>query len=318
MERPQISKVSPVQVEQTVEEAFMAIIRSQFEQVLAWEPLALEGSDSEGVHQMRVAYRRMRSALTTFRRAIPREVSRQIGSEMRWAASSLGPAREVDVFLEEGLPQLHGHLNMAEGEQHLTAQSQRFRQQSYQQVQAVLESERYRQFKRHLDVWLKERGWRVEIQEASKLERLDGPIAKFASKVLEKQMARVMSDGEEISRLSAEELHQLRIDCKKLRYATDFFRELYPAKRVDAFIGELKQVQDLLGIMNDGAVMPALLDEILQGVEDAPARSYADAILGWRAYALETQRGQLPERWGHFMAAPLPWAEPRKRKGQRG
>ncbi|MEG3641222.1 CHAD domain-containing protein [Magnetococcus sp. PR-3] len=316
MERPQITKRSPVEATHTVEQAFGTIIRHNFDYILAWEPLAHDGHDIEGVHQVRVGFRRMRSALTVFRRAIPREVTRELGNEMRWVAGSMGPARDVDVFLDEGLQQMHGLIPMPQGEERLTLHAKAYQEQAYDQVRETLDSERYRRFKSQLDAWLKEKTWRKMMKEPAKLERLDKPILKFAGKVLEKHMARVMGDGEEIDRLPSEELHQLRIDGKKLRYATEFFRPLFPEKRCEAFIGELKKVQDLLGIMNDVAVLPGLLEDVLKDIEDPEAHGYAGAALGWRAHEFETLRGQLPERWGHFLAAPLPWAESRKRTGR--
>nr|CRH08162.1 Protein of unknown function. putative CHAD domain containing protein [Candidatus Magnetococcus massalia] len=317
MERPDISKASPISKDQSVEEAFIAIIRHNLNYVIAWEPLALEGVDIEGVHQVRVGYRRMRSTLSVFRRALPREVTEALGQEMRWAAGNLGAARDVDVFIDEALDVMAGKVPLSHGEERLRHYAKAYQESSYEQVRETLESERYRRFKAHLDAWLKERTWRKGIADEKKMERLDDAITPFAIKVLEKRMSRVMGDGEEIDRLSTEELHQLRIDCKKLRYATEFFAPLFEEKGVSRFIKEMKQVQDLLGVLNDVAVLPGLLNDILRGVDDLSAQSYAGAALGWRAHEFESIIGSLPERWGGFVAIPLPWDQPRKRSGKK-
>ena len=70
-------KTTVVDKEQTVEEAFRHILVTNLNAVHEWEPVAVKGEDIEGVHQMRVGLRRMRSALSVFRLAVPRSVARR-------------------------------------------------------------------------------------------------------------------------------------------------------------------------------------------------------------------------------------------------
>jgi CHAD domain-containing protein len=60
-----------VETRQTVEDAFQRILRATRASVKEWEPTAIAGEDPEGVHQVRVGLRRMRSALGVFRPTIP-------------------------------------------------------------------------------------------------------------------------------------------------------------------------------------------------------------------------------------------------------
>lgn len=73
---PTKSKIdAPVTADQSVSDAFATIMRHHFEYLMEWENTARTWDDIEGVHQFRVTVRRMRSALSLFRGAIPKSVS---------------------------------------------------------------------------------------------------------------------------------------------------------------------------------------------------------------------------------------------------
>ncbi|MES9895277.1 MAG: CHAD domain-containing protein, partial [Candidatus Thiodiazotropha endolucinida] len=81
---------APIDTDQTVSEAVQIILKHNYNYLLAWEQSARSWDDIEGVHQTRVAFRRMRSALSAFRAAIPRKVSKPWSNELRDLASQLG------------------------------------------------------------------------------------------------------------------------------------------------------------------------------------------------------------------------------------
>jgi CHAD domain-containing protein len=63
-------------------------------------------------------------------------------------------------------------------------------------------------------------------------------------------------------------LHALRIECKKLRYLMEFFASLFPRKKINALIGQLKNLQDNLGDFNDLCIQQEYL---LNVVAELPA-----------------------------------------------
>ena len=85
----------------TVDAAITAIFAECFEHWTFNEAAALHGLNPEGVHQMRVALRRMRSALSDFKQVIPAAQVAWLRPETRWLIENLGPARDWDVFLTE-------------------------------------------------------------------------------------------------------------------------------------------------------------------------------------------------------------------------
>ena len=108
---------------------------------------------------------------------------------------------------------------------------------------------------------------------------------------------RVLKRGTKIKpHTPAEALHQLRIECKKLRYLLEFFRSLCERKRVVPFIKELRKLQDNLGDFNDLQVQQEALKkwavEMAEQNAAAPALTAMDRLAGHleQLQALERKR----------------------------
>ena len=88
---------APVPADPAIHLAYGRLLE-QFEEMIAQEPRAWEGLDPEGVHKMRVATRRLRSALRAFKKVLPASVRSFIG-EFKWLAATLGGVRDLDVAM---------------------------------------------------------------------------------------------------------------------------------------------------------------------------------------------------------------------------
>jgi CHAD domain-containing protein len=297
-------KSEPLDADESVSEAFKIILKHNLRYLDEWESTARSWEDIEGVHQIRVAFRRMRSALQVFRSVVPPEVSQEWAGEMRWLASQFGPARDLDVFLDEGLNAVAGKLPLP-GEEKMLALARRHREAVYGNVVNVLDSERYARFKQDFAAWLDSAAWRHGPLTAKQLKRLDGKIVPFARKLLDKQERLVLEAGTDVDRDVAEEMHQLRIQCKKLRYAAEFFTPLFDG--MENFIGHMKGLQDLLGIMNDVAVMQHLLEDLLADTRDPEVLQYAGGLVGWRTRQYHEIKDSFDERWEELLNAKHPW-----------
>ena len=81
------------------------------------------------------------------------------------------------------------------------------------------------------------------------------PIFDLARKRIYKQYRNVVKAGNRIIEdRDDEKLHKLRIQCKKLRYLVQFFSNLFPPKKINILVGQLKKLQDRLGDYNDLSV----------------------------------------------------------------
>ncbi len=297
-------KHAPVRSRQSVNEAFVTILQHNLNYLVQWEQAARSWENTAGIHQMRVAFRRMRSALTTFRSAVPKKISRPWAEEMRWLAGQLGDARDLDVFIEEALGAVSGKLRLA-GEEELLALAKERRAAAYDSAKSVLDSERYARFKDEFAIWLLDRKWLGENIGQKKRERLNANLIPFSRRVLDKQERRVLSQGSQIDINSQHEMHRLRIECKKLRYAAEFFSPVFSG--MAGFIQHMRGLQDLLGVMHDVMVMPSLLEELLQDSPDRKAAEYAGGIVGWRTREYYELLDSFDDCWNEFVNAKHPW-----------
>jgi len=303
---PTKSKVPPaIHAGQTASEALAAILRHNYQFLLTWRDSARSWDDIEGVHQLRVSFRRMRSAISLFRDAIPREATASWGDEMRWIAGELGPARDLDVFIDEGLGPVAELLPLP-GAERLMRLAEAHRAEIYQQrVVPMLDSERFGRFVKDFPHWVDARAWEAAPLKKKQAKRLHSGIVSYSRRLLDKQERRVLGAGTHVNRDDAAEMHRLRIECKKLRYATEFFLPLFAG--MDVFIGHMKGLQDLLGVMNDVAVTHKLLDDLLAGNSDGELFIYAGGLIGWRSCDFRHLLSRFDDYWEELVEAKHPW-----------
>jgi CHAD domain-containing protein len=292
-----------INVRQTVSEAFTTIMLEQLEYLSMWEEKARDWQDIEGVHQMRVALRRMRSAIETFHPVFSRELMTPWSEQMRWCAEELGPARDLDVFIGETLAAVADRLPLA-GAVKLEQLARQQREQSYAGVTALLDDERYANFKSGLKIWLDSQGWLNAGLNAKARQKLQTKITPFARKRLQKLEHKVYKQKHAIDPNSPADLHQLRIHCKKLRYAAEFFSPLF-SQDLDKYIIRLKALQVLLGTMNDIDVMQRLLDGLLAKRRDRELLRYAGGLIGWRAHEYHIIKESFAGLWQQFISGKL-------------
>jgi len=298
-------KASPVQLDadSRSEDAFVAIIGACLRHAEANRPAVLDGQ-MEGVHQMRVAFRRLRSGLRIFRPLIPREASAAPAEDIRWLNGFLGPARDWDVFLDEGMVPMLAHFPRKRGLSLFRTKAETIRQTHYRTLREALADPRYQRLTQGLADWLDDRAWREALDDERR-ERLARPAVDFATPLLGRDHRRVWQQGEAFAELSAVERHRLRIRIKELRYALDFFSSLYPAAPVKAYLNALARLQDSLGIMNDIAVARRLLDEARLRTVSAARQ----VIEGWYGCRLDVQERAFPALWRDFTACERPWKD---------
>lgn len=295
----------PITSQESASDAFATILRHNYDNMLSWRDSARSWEDIEGVHQVRVSFRRMRSALSLFRDAIPREATDGWNDEMRWIAGELGHARDLDVFIDEALGPASAVLPLP-GADRLRLLAEQRRAHVYgERVVPMLDGDRFQRFCDDFPGWLDARAWEQAPMKKKQAKRLQAGIVDYARRLLDKQERRVLSAGTNVDRNNAEEMHQLRIECKKLRYAAEFFRPLFDG--LDVFIGHMKGLQDLLGVMNDVAVTRGLLDDLLGGSREHDVLVYAGGLIGWRTCEFRHLLERFDDYWEEFVEAKHPW-----------
>jgi triphosphatase len=248
----------------TAAQAAQRIVQNCIRQYRLNEAEIFGARNAEALHQARVAIRRLRSAFSIFKPLFGEELA--LRDELRWLAVELGEARNLDVLLERSEPgSLRDRLNTA-------------RDDAYAAVEAGLASRRVRSLMLDLAQWINSGSWQHDPETR---ERCEEPIHDFAGGVLDRLRRRVKRGGRKLVKADDEARHELRKDGKKLRYAAEFFSTVFDRRKQNRrrkhFVGALEGLQDQLGLLNDLATGPSVLETL--GLTDDP---HAAALLAGR------------------------------------
>ncbi|WP_024514057.1 CYTH and CHAD domain-containing protein [Bradyrhizobium sp. Tv2a-2] len=293
-----------------LDDVFAQILRACLHHLLQSLPAAEDGRDVEGVHQLRVALRRLRSALHLMRSVGSLSKLELLRSEAKWLASNLSAAREWDIFQSQTLPAIAKGCPSVAGFDTLDEVAEKRRSAAYRQVRGVLSDRRCATFVLSLGAWIEARGWRSDIAPEN-LSELAEPAIAFAQRTLSAQYAKVLKRGRHLKSMGPEQRHRLRLAVKKLRYGTDFLLPLCgQGKSVKRFRDRLIELQEELGSYNDMATTASLLSGL--GVEAPNGGTAAAAIAGWQAHGMVSAEGRLRDAWRNFAKAKVPWAQDAK------
>jgi phosphohistidine phosphatase SixA/CHAD domain-containing protein len=290
----------------TVADAVASIVGGCLDLLAMHEPDALAGADPEGVHRMRVAVRKLRSALR-LNGGIKDDPGRTaLDAELSWFAGTLAPARELDVFLNEVLPA--ARAKQAADPAALAAfaaQAGKHRAAAYRQVAEVLTSDRYKAIKEAIIRLCAEPGPAAAGEAAP-----PATVEDWAPEVLDRLRARTLKCGRGFRHMSPEDRHKLRVAAKRLRYAADFFEGVFRRKTVRRFIDALRRVQDGLGRANDLATLHRFLPALARDADDPAAVTGAAAVERWAQREYAVGDDQLVEAWRSFGRARPFWRQP--------
>jgi len=215
-------------------------------------------TDSEFLHDFRVAVRRTRAGLNQLKGLLPDKISANYADFFSWLGQITGITRDLDVYL----------LNFAHYKSSLPAS---IRDDLNPLYEFLLVKQHKAQ--RELAKKLRSAKYLTTISEWEQYLKAQAPlkptelnakltIKQLANRRLWKNYKRVLREGDAISEQSpSEALHELRKSCKKLRYLMEFFQSLYPENKIKHFIKNLKGLQEVLGCFQDYAVQENTLKQ---------------------------------------------------------
>jgi triphosphatase len=264
-EKPQPIKAAPVALtpHSSRQAAFQAIARTCLHQLVGNLPATHRG-DPEGLHQMRVALRRMRAAISLFADMLVDPQTQGMKAEFKWITGELGPARELDVFIRQVVnPVAHSKPNGA-GVAVLARDLRQRREDAVARAAAAIESARFRALVLDSAAWIETGDWTRDDLLRPLREQ---PVTVAAAEELRRRWRKILKRGARLDELDPQQRHKLRIDTKKLRYASEFFAGAFPgkkaARRRHDFVACLEKLQDALGDLNDIAVHEGLTERIV-------------------------------------------------------
>jgi len=287
----------PLSASLPVNDAIQCIVNTCLLQILSNLTGITGDWNSESLHQMRVGLRRLRSALWLFKDIQP--LPNELKQELKWLDCQLGPARDWDVFVESSLPQAKQLV------QEKSADEKRLKKLialandkvtiAHANVKAVVTSARFSQ----LILCLLR--WQCELHQPPHRHQNKLLLITFADKVLKKNQRRLIKRSREINDLHPASLHRLRIIIKKMRYSTDFFKELYPSKQMRQYIKSMTHLQEILGASNDVTVANRLLNEL--HAEHPSLQSKTGFFTELHTTRFDAHKMHIPELLKKIMAA---------------
>ncbi len=238
--------------------ASQIVLRRLLEIVQANEHGIRTNIDTEFLHDFRVAVRRSRTALTQLKNVLPDRGQNRFRRDFRWLQQITGPARDTDVYLlkfADYQALLEPPLRPALAP--LRNFLQQHRNIQYRRLTRSLDSTRYNRLITE---------WRAFLDQSSPrgsaAKHAARPIREIANERIWRLYRRAIKTGRAINDNSpAQDLHDLRKTCKKLRYMLELFQGIYPQRDVKKIIRALKQLQDNLGDFNDLQVQSDVLQQ---------------------------------------------------------
>ena len=271
--------LSTIEPTDTISTAGRKIILADAIRLLALEDGVRLSDDPEFIHDMRVATRRMRTLLQLLGQYYhPKRVKKLVRS-LRWQAQLLGRVRDLDVLLEDLF------LRDRTGLHHPISTAKAQRDRMHRKLVSGLASKKFKT--------LADRLMQFALDPDDLLANsapLPVEVRHIVPILLHQQLAAVRGFDPlftDDAHPDYQTLHALRIAFKQLRYATAYFGDVLGAS-ADAFITEIKAVQDHLGRLNDVVVFA---DHLRTHVETRPDDEALKAAL----VDLETEASTLAQ-----------------------
>ncbi|MBT8440711.1 MAG: CHAD domain-containing protein, partial [Gammaproteobacteria bacterium] len=253
---PPKKKEFGISADETVEESVRQMSLAMLSVARANEQGIIEDIDTEFLHHYRVSLRKTRSLVNLMKKAFPPELHLKLKTLLAELASKTNDLRDMDVFLlsrdyyQQMLPE-----NFIKGFDQLFGFIAKDREKARKQVQRSFHDASH---DKAFDEVMALLGDEPLFCNGFAKQ----PVKQAAQKKILKRYQKIGLLGEQISdQTPDEEVHELRIECKKLRYMMEFFAELFPKKRIRDLVKTLKKLQTILGDFNDYSVQKEFLAE---------------------------------------------------------
>lgn len=278
------------------QEAFRAILSDCLAQIAANAAALRVGRSVEGLHQLRVAFRRLETALGAFGREFRQGWLEELRGRAKILSGRMAPARDLDVFVDKLLAD-RAEIS-ADARAALRARAETARDAAWDAAVACITSVDFELFTDDVAALAQSQ---LPLTQERRLPRT-------ARRMLDRQMQRVKKRGRTARNRKEGDLHRLRIALKKLRYTAEFFAPLYPQRDVKRYLKKLRGLQNQFGDLNDIANVRGVVGSLMRDSDgNASACFAAGAVTGW--YGAQTPRviKQALKRYREFRGAEPFW-----------
>ncbi len=294
--------VAALEADLRADVACRRILRSLFATMMLNENGIREDTDSEFLHDYRVAIRRTRSLLGQVKYIYPRKQTNYFRNKFAWLGRATNPVRDLDVYLldiekyRKKLPaELQDHLHPF-GEFLV-----RHKEMEHRKLVKVMDSHLYRRLKTSWNTYLDS-----SVPRHTTLRNAMRPIHAVAGERIWRLYKSAIREGRAIENESpAALLHGLRKTCKKLRYLLEFFSTLYPESKTEPLITSLKALQNNLGAFHDYEVQQHSLTQFKRAMMEEmdiseKTQQAMDLLVSHLAEKQQSERRKFAKRFARF------------------
>jgi len=298
--KPVKAAPTPISKKMRPEEAFRATLLDCLAQITANAATLRVGRSVEGLHQLRVAFRRLEVALGAFGWEFRQDWLEELRGRAKILLGRLSPARDLDVFTGKLLadPPKSG---VRDGLEQLRARAESARDTAWEGVVICISSPDFEMFTDD-----------VAALASSQLPLTrNRQLPRTARRILDRQVRRVKKRAHVAKSKEEGDVHRLRIALKKLRYTAEFFAPLYSRKKVTRYLKKLRGLQNHLGDLNDAANVRAVVSNLLREKSkkdgEGNMRYAAGAMVGWYGAQVPGSVKQALKRYKKFKRVKPYW-----------
>jgi len=274
-------------------DAARKMVAGQLDRLLRSDPEVRLGTDPESLHSMRVAIRRLRALVRLLGASFPPRLHRELKGDLRWLGQLLGQVRDADVQLQR----FEAHRRKVRRARraaldpywrYLDARRERSRAAMLE----GLDSARYFALLRKLE----------RFAQTSSVGAPSGSVSAAGGNALRRAYKGFFKRAAAIGKHpSADDLHDVRIRSKRLRYVCEFLAPL-TGRAGRRFVKHMAALQDLLGTHNDAVVAAGYATRFLQEEPDVAETTRRAVTTFRRANEARAARARaaLHRAWKHF------------------
>jgi CHAD domain-containing protein len=259
MTAERLERLAPPRSVETVRDVVQRAIAVSTIRLVEAEPVVRAGDDPEGVHDARVAVRRLRSDLRTFGPVLDAERARGLRAELEWLADVIGPLREADVLHRRIRRRIDEGGDELAPAKVLVDELENRRPDGRRRLLEAIDSPRYGAL---LDALERAATDAPIVADADRPARRAGRLMKKPWRALDRRARDLGPDA------SDESLHAVRIRAKRVRYGAEALEPAF-GKRAKRVASAAKKLQDILGEHQDAVVASAWLAEQALAADDA-------------------------------------------------
>ncbi len=271
----------------------------------------MDDLDTEYLHDFRVAIRRTRSALGQLKSVFPLQITNRFKRDFAHLAAITGPLRDLDVYLlSQDLYKAKLPIHLQADIDPLFTSLRQQRAKARTTLVRQLKSKRYATIMTDWETFLHSPS--AAVDDSAPLATQ--PISRVARKRIRKRHRAVIDLGTQLIHKADDDLmHELRIECKKLRYLLEFFASLFSESDITPLIKQLRRLQDNLGEFHDACVQQESLhtlatDWMAPTLESRRTLRAIDSLIGLLESDKQTFREDFARLFSAFAAStPAKW-----------